>query len=528
MEVQENKTYFAQEINDEFSSHIAPVSAMVAAFSVTGIFGNLFVLYVHIFKYQSCNFRYFVLGLCAVDLTTSLTILPMEVYTQLHWFIFPSAAFCKLKSFLHVFLSVSTVYVLLLIAIDRHRKVCYPYSWQMTSRSVLKGYAICFLLTCVQSWTVIMRYSRRESVKEYKNTLVTVYTCTHDPEKNVWRILYIVAMVPHFLVMAIMLVLYCLVGRQVFGYVMKMRQQSQFRKRKSRDSKDAKDRKAGSKQTGSDMSDDCEDKQPSSSIIDNNLCEEINATAPSNREVDLVAYKVQENGIMFEKGSSIKRKGNDVKKVKMTFEEKKKMEERSTNMRVSRVPDDAISGSHHDSSKACSIGTSESDTDKVKEESTSKSSTQPMETTPDKNIAQKERLVKRVSLAERLTTRVRDLGQRTVNKTKKKVRFSGKARDKLRRRTLITFVFTTIFIVTTIMYLVISGEIFKKDQMSYPHLALMIFFYRLYFINSVIHPIIYGLLDPKFRKTLKQTTKNVIESVRSRHDPENKEIEQRN
>ena len=110
---------------------------------------------------------------------------------------------------------------------------------------------------------------------------------------------------------------------------------------------------------------------------------------------------------------------------------------------------------------------------------------------------------------------------------KRSVRFSVSSKDKLRRRTLITFVFTAIFISTTIMYIVFSFRVANDNatqSLSFRQLAAFLFVYRLYFINSVIHPILYGVLDPRFRKTLKTASRMVIESVirRSFHEPENK------
>ena len=169
-----NTNALAFRITNEFKDYILPVSAIFGLFACVGILGNLFVLYVHIFKYKNCNFRFFVLGLCAVDLTSSVTILPLEIYTQLNWYVFPSQWLCKLKAFMNVFTSVASVYVLLLIAIDRHRKVCAPYSWQMTNSSVLIGYGIAFLLTCFQGWPVLIVWGLRPTVKYYRDSEVVV------------------------------------------------------------------------------------------------------------------------------------------------------------------------------------------------------------------------------------------------------------------------------------------------------------------------------------------------------------------
>lgn len=78
---------------------------------------------------------------------------------------------------------------------------------------------------------------------------------------------------------------------------------------------------------------------------------------------------------------------------------------------------------------------------------------------------------------------------------------------RLNTKTKIMFVLTVMFIITTVCYISLVGKIANDDvlqELSDTSRTVYFFFLRLYFINHVVNPIVYGLLDPQFRKLLKQ------------------------
>ena len=88
-------THLAEELNEEMKSTVMPVTVFVGLETVFGFFGNLMILYVFLFHYKKCNFRYFVLCLCFVDTTSTLTTMPGEIVTQTFWFVYPVPIVCK-------------------------------------------------------------------------------------------------------------------------------------------------------------------------------------------------------------------------------------------------------------------------------------------------------------------------------------------------------------------------------------------------------------------------------------------------
>ncbi|XP_045162472.1 orexin receptor type 2-like [Mercenaria mercenaria] len=97
--------------------------------------------------------------------------------------------------------------------------------------------------------------------------------------------------------------------------------------------------------------------------------------------------------------------------------------------------------------------------------------------------------------------------QSDVSKSEKLRKHSARLRKskRVRRKTLIMFIVTLVFIVTTIVYLILVSIIASTDdilqKLNDASKAVYFFFLRLYFINHVINPFIYGVLDPEFKHT---------------------------
>ena len=95
------------------------------------------------------------------------------------------------------------------------------------------------------------------------------------------------------------------------------------------------------------------------------------------------------------------------------------------------------------------------------------------------------------------------------------VRKAGSKRTK-RRKTLIMLTLTSVYIVTMTTYICLVSMVAEKDgilkKLSDSENTVFFFFFfsffsffflRLYFVNTSINPILYGIMDPRFRGGLK-------------------------
>lgn len=119
------------DINSIFIDTALPVSITFGVLCIIGTIGNSFIVYVYVTKYPPSNFKYFVVILGLIDLMRCLFTIPAEIYTQYTWFIGANTELCKIKYFLDAASITFPITMLLLIAVDRHRKVCHPHGWQI-------------------------------------------------------------------------------------------------------------------------------------------------------------------------------------------------------------------------------------------------------------------------------------------------------------------------------------------------------------------------------------------------------------
>lgn len=113
-----------------------PNGIVVAVLLAVGLVGNSLVLYVYHFKMQRTVFTTFVTVLAALDLTTALVGMPIDVVIKTAM-LGESRAFnaiCKAAHFEVYSTSLASGSVLLLITITRHTKVCRPLEPGLTKR----------------------------------------------------------------------------------------------------------------------------------------------------------------------------------------------------------------------------------------------------------------------------------------------------------------------------------------------------------------------------------------------------------
>ncbi|XP_052773521.1 D(1A) dopamine receptor-like [Mya arenaria] len=206
------------QLNDEIKRVLTPVSVFVGIEAVVGFFGNLFVLFVFIKRYHACNFRYFVLCLALLDLISTLTTMPGEILTQQHWYKYPFPVVCKVKSFFNVFTVSGEAFCLCIIAVDRYRKVCAPFRWQIKPRQALLMCGLIYGSAFTLSLPVSFLWGIKQDVRIYNGRNVTVTICETDSYYAGSRQPFLYATSVEVLIgicLVIMLSLYVLVAKRL-------------------------------------------------------------------------------------------------------------------------------------------------------------------------------------------------------------------------------------------------------------------------------------------------------------------------
>lgn len=383
----------AEKLNDEMTSAVLPVTIFVGVEAVFGLFGNTLILYVFLSRYHACNFKYFVLCLAFIDTTSILTCLPGEIVTQIFWYVYPYPIVCKIKSFFNMFTVCGSAFCLLLIAVDRFRKICRPLKWQIKPNIALILCLTSMTISFIIALPVPFFWGIHSYEEVYEMHRINVTVCELDQQfvHTVYPKGYTIAVeVILCIVMTSLLILYMFVCRSLFW------------------------------------------------------------------------IKLETEDVYISDGDGQSSRLNSGTGV--TSEVERTEEKILGKLRISLPPAD-----NHLKPTGKPLMTPESNNKE----------TAPLDIKTDCG------------------------GSRMQS-----------ARDRIKKKTAIMLILTAVFIVTTILYLTLLNLIANGilGSLSSTEKAFYFFFFRLYFINHVINPVLYGFLDPHFRRVLKHVGKSVTTS----------------
>lgn len=365
-------------MNRELADSVLYMTVIVAAIGITGFIGNICVLIVYSYNYPKCNFKYFVITLAIIDITSCLTTVPGEIFTHRNWYNYPDNAiwFCKMKTYFNGFTVFLLAFVLLLIATDRYRKACQPLKWQIRPRLAIQLTVMSFAVAFICSIPALFLWGKHTAQVTYKGQIVMIQMCEKADEfkDTVYPsiFVYFVFFLPVICFMVSTAVLYALIIRKI--------------------------------------------------SICSTYIPEIYPNISTISKVEMM----------------------------------KKLENKLSTDSEARVKtEDEIYDSE--------------------------------ENTP------------RLSRKNQKTTIMHERNPRK--------RLLHSAKGRMKTKTMIMFILTVVFFITTMIYFSILSLVATKDIVFVLEMEdksdVLFLFWRLYFVNHVINPVIYGFMDPRFRQALR-------------------------
>ncbi|XP_053406563.1 neuropeptide Y receptor type 5-like [Mercenaria mercenaria] len=335
--------------------------------------------------------------------------MPGEVLTQLYWYIYPHRIVCKIKSFFNVFTVTAEVLCLLTIALDRYRKICTPFGWQIQPKFAIVLCGVIYALAFILALPVAFFWGIHHSEEQYQNHTVFKTECETDEQFNGTShpLKYSIAVECIISIcLSVMIILYLFVARKLVTGKHNIVVKSKIKVKAN----------FPSSQPGA-----------SSEVFDKNEYElssrQENSDTECSSDVESKPKKAEYNYISSDGG--------------LTTDEAEDSTGRTIKL-----------------------------------------------TLP---IGNTENPVRTQTKSQKLTSK-RGVGLR------------------VRRKTKIVLILTVLFIFTTILYLTLLSFIAKNMllNMSAGEKTVYFFFFRLYFINHVLNPVLYGFLDPHFKKVMLQ------------------------
>lgn len=117
-----------------------------------GVVGNALVLFIYLKKFKTYSEgRFLISVLAAVDAIATIVNCSYHINDTMLMLRFNGDIECKMTWFLGLIATLTSAFVLLLIAIDRYLKVCKPFGGQLTMRRKKMALCACVLISLILS-----------------------------------------------------------------------------------------------------------------------------------------------------------------------------------------------------------------------------------------------------------------------------------------------------------------------------------------------------------------------------------------
>lgn len=455
VEVENNVSATVEQLNEEMKMSVMPVTVFIGLETVVGFVGNILILTVYSQRYERSNFRYFVLSMAVIDLTSCVTTLPGEIFSQMNWYTYEYALICKIKSYFNVFTAWGSASILLLLGFDRYRKICQPLCWQLRPSVAKRLCGISFLMSAIAASPILFLWGKQSYSYEYQNVFVNVSICEKAEEfaDEIYPLLYIglVYVLPLGLMICIVSSLNTLTARALFGRKRHLfKYMSTYKTTASQETISSTVLHTGIPNTGS----ICIEHTPVpnvSTVSDGTL-----KTSNSQRKIIDMEFEADEE---FISADNLPQQVNAISEplnvlTRVSYRLIKRIQQEQTN---------------------CSTNKNINQTDN------------------DKRLAQ-------------TTSKPIDKEQMGTRSSQHGYKNRGRRNEAVRQKTIIMLVLTIMFVITMAMYVIltcfVAGTEGVLKNLSNSEKTIFFFFWRLYFVNTNINPILYGFMDPRFRAGL--------------------------
>ncbi|XP_067667451.1 pyrokinin-1 receptor-like [Haliotis asinina] len=212
--------------NDTHLNSALPTIVFLSLIMVTGFIGNCTVCFVYLKRFKPSPLRCFILTTSFFDLFICVFDLPIAIVNMRY--LYSSGEFlelCKAFHMLHDFSFMTSMFMLLAIAVERYKKICQPFENRMTVRKARVVIVVsCLLALVLSSPATIIFGAHIFPVNGKNNTIINATQCALA-NLHVYHIGtiskisltgWIVLDIGVFLTLV---VLYCLIWRKIYDHI---------------------------------------------------------------------------------------------------------------------------------------------------------------------------------------------------------------------------------------------------------------------------------------------------------------------
>ncbi|XP_048733489.1 cholecystokinin receptor type A-like [Ostrea edulis] len=208
-----------EELNQIEVQRRLPPMVYLATLILFGVPGNLTVLFVYLFKFESSTHRTFIVALAIIDLVGCVVCMPFEIIEMNFQYTFYAVGACKFFRFNNTFIALTSIFVIIGLSVDRYRRVCKPLKTQMTVFTAKIACGIAVLLAILLSWPILFLLGTRHVKLPYN---VTGYDCSTDDKyrSTIYPMVHNAVLFLIFVfAIVLLMVIYILIARKIFKHI---------------------------------------------------------------------------------------------------------------------------------------------------------------------------------------------------------------------------------------------------------------------------------------------------------------------
>ncbi|CAC5395294.1 CCKAR [Mytilus coruscus] len=171
--------------NEQNTEYLTPNTVLLSIFLLIGLPGNLAITFVYQFRLnKKTDGRYFIVPLAWIDTAALLITGAFNLTQNSKSVMFSRFGACKLLTYLCYVLTCISLYLLIIIAIQRYLKICKPFGRQMNLVWKRRSISICALASAILFIPVLFYYGQVE-IRNPKLGNVTGYQCNKLPGSTI-------------------------------------------------------------------------------------------------------------------------------------------------------------------------------------------------------------------------------------------------------------------------------------------------------------------------------------------------------
>ncbi|XP_060578560.1 cholecystokinin receptor type A-like [Ruditapes philippinarum] len=221
-----------EALNSAEIKRLIPTVVFLLIIFVGGLIGNSVIIHVYRTWYKTnTSTKNFIVCLGLIDLLTCCFGIPSEIITLLDQHTFENIWLCKLCRAINTLGTNSSGFLLIIIAVDRFRKVCKPFGWQIKTFGAKCLCGLVVFLGVLLSCPALLIYGKHSYYIPELN--ITATECSSADEIVSLNLPFYNALLYGILAVTgitTLWVLYCLIGLKIKQQTIKMNAKQGFKK----------------------------------------------------------------------------------------------------------------------------------------------------------------------------------------------------------------------------------------------------------------------------------------------------------